>query len=313
MQAVTPPLAPRTRAQVDQVARALERYRDIEVAKREGWRSFGGDEPLMGQHWSPPEDYGADYQGSDARLDFARPNNLMYSKIDGEWVLTGAAFVVRIGADEVVPEGFYGRMDNWHIHDMQAAWAAATEERPILRWLGNRWLKDGWLKDGENGRARTAMVHVWAALPNPDGVFADYNRTIPLLKHGLDLGHARHLSKEAALGLDLAAEDGCENAYGGKLWVADTKRRQKRAIMRACKAEAQRVAAALEGDRQHPHRLFAEAEAAYRRVNAVFERELTPAQRRRIAMMSEHGDHGEGHDGHGNEQQDEHQNQHGEH
>lgn len=288
-------LTPAARRQIAQVRRGIARYRDIEVAKREGWKAFGADEPLMGQHWSPPEDFDLDYQGSNPPLDFARPNNLMYTEIDGEMVLTGAAFVVRLGPGEALPSGFAGSADKWHVHDFQAAWQAATEKRPILRWIGNWWLENNWLADG---RARAAMVHVWASLPNPDGPFADHNRILPLLKHGIDAGYARSLSLDAARGLDLAAKDGCDNAYGGRLWIADVSRRTKRTIMRTCKAEAKKIAASLEGHRNHPEHLFGDAAQSYARVQAVFERELTPEQQRRIAMMSEHG-HGDEHDGHG--------------
>ena len=294
--AVLPPLA---RAQFDAVARGIERYRDIAVAKREGWRAFGGDEPLMGQHWSPPERFGLDYQGPDAALDFARPNNLMYTEIDGRMVLTGAAFVVRIGHGEAVPEGFAGAFDKWHVHDFEAAWEAATQERPILRWLGRQWLKSNWLDDGEDGRARTAMVHVWAALPNPDGPFADYNRTLPLMKLGIDAEHARHLSLDAARGLSLATKDGCDNAYGGKLWIADAKRRAKRAIMRACKVEARALRAELSEHGEHAAHVFPRAAQAWHTVEAVAKRELTQRQRARIAAMSEHGHDGGDRDGDG--------------
>ena len=291
-------IPPRARAQLERVRQGIARYRDIEVAKREGWKAFGGDEPLMGQHWSPPERFDLDYQGPDAALDFARPNNLMYTKIGGEMVLTGAAFVVRIGPGEPVPEGFAGTDDRWHVHDFAAAWEAATEERPILRWIGRQWLKSNWLADGENGRARTAMVHVWAALPNPDGPFADYNRTLPLLKLGIAPSFARDLSADAARGLDLATEKGCENAYGGKLWIADPSRRAKRAIMRGCEAEADAVRKAMAGHEDHPEHVFPRAEQAHRAVEAIVARELTERQRARIAAMSEHGDRGNGHGNH---------------
>ena len=113
-----------------------------------------------------------------------------------------------------------------------------------------------------------------------------------MLKHGLDPSYAASLFEGAARGLDLATEDGCDNAYGGKLWIGDVKRRAKRAIMRTCKAEAARIAAAMDGHAEHPEHVFAEAQAAHERIEAVFEEQLSPDQRRRIAMMTEHGDHG---------------------
>lgn len=49
-----PALAPATTAQIHGVARAVERSRDFAVAERDGWKKFGGDEPLMGEHWLLP-------------------------------------------------------------------------------------------------------------------------------------------------------------------------------------------------------------------------------------------------------------------
>ena len=284
-----------TERQLNEVRRGIERYRDIEIAKREGWKPFGGDEPLMGQHWSPPEKLDLDYQGPDAELDFARPNNLMYTEIDGQMVLTGAAFVVRLGPGEPVPEGFDGTSDNWHVHDFKAAWDAATEERPLLGWIGNWWLDNNWMVDGPEGRARGAMLHVWAALPNPDGPFADHNRVIPLLKLGIDPEYAQSLSLDAARGLDLATRNGCENAYGGKLWIADADRRDKRAILSICEEQAAALRKALKGHESHPEHVYGEAADAYRAVEAAVAERLTDRQRRRIAMMTEHGNHDEGH------------------
>ena len=292
-------LSAKARDQFQTVERGIARYRDIAVAKEEGWRPFGGDEPLMGQHWSPPAEFDLDYQSADPDLDFARPNNLMYTEIDGRMVLTGAAFVVRLAEGEPVPEGFAGPHDNWHVHDFEAAFDAATEERPLVRWLGRRWLEDNWLDDGD-GRARGAMVHVWAALPNPDGPFADYNRALPLLKHGFDMAHLHHLSLDAARGLELAAPNGCENAAGGKLWIADPSDRARRAIMQACEAAASRVNRAIDVDRAQPMRVFAQAEEAWRTFDAAWNANLTATERARIAAMSEHGshsgDHGDGHE-----------------
>jgi hypothetical protein len=297
MQHTSPQISPVAQRQVQMVERGIARYADIEVAKREGWKPFGADEPLMGQHWSPPEEFDLDYQGSNARLDYARPNNLMYTEIDGEMVLTGAAFVVRLGPGEALPEGFHGDADAWHVHDFEKAVMAATEKRPIMRWLARWWLNDNWLADGPEGRARAAMVHVWASLPNPDGPFADRNRLIPLLKHDLGTEHLHHLSEDAAYGLELAAKDGCENAYGGRLWVADVSRRTKRRIMQICEREAEKVRGEIATHRARPMQVFAAAEAVQQRVTTFFDEQLTPEQRARIAAMNEHGDHGSGHDG----------------
>lgn len=283
-------VSPAAQRQVAQVARAIEKYKNFSVTEAEGWRKFGDDEPLMGEHWYPPESLGwEEYLGSDARLDFARPSNLMYTEIGGEKVLTGVAFVARLAEGERVPEGFAGSADKWHVHDFVRAVNAATEERPLLRWLANWWLDANYRNKGDD-RGRLAMVHVWASLPNPDGPFADHNRLLPYMKLGLPTEYAHGGSVDAALGLNLATEGGCDAAAGGKLWIANAKRKQERAIKSACQQAARDVSAALRDHREHPAMLNAAAERAWRGFDAVWNRTLTPVQRERVAAISEHGE-----------------------
>lgn len=280
-------------AELATVRAALARYADFAVAEAEGWRPFGGDEPLMGQHFFHPD--GPDYVHGDP-LDYARPSNLMYTEMDGRMVLTGASFNVRLGPGEPVPEGFPGDADVWHVHDFEAAIAAATEERPVLRWLAGWWL-DGPFGEGGDGRMRLAMVHVWFEPPNPDGPFADHNRLLPYLELGLPLEHAEGASLAAARGLALATPDGCENALAGRLWIADVSWRVGREIMRGCEAAAARAAVALG---EPAAALNAAGEAAWAEVSALLDARLTGDQKRRIEAMVEHGSHGGdgGHSGH---------------
>lgn len=77
-----------------QVAAATKRYRDASWLQKEGWKRFGGDERLMGEHWYRPT--GPDYV-SGQPIDFARPSNLMYTDIAGKKVLVGVAFHAHSG------------------------------------------------------------------------------------------------------------------------------------------------------------------------------------------------------------------------
>ncbi|WP_228242794.1 hypothetical protein [Porphyrobacter sp. GA68] len=294
-------LSPAAQREIAVVARAVERYKDFSVAQAEGWRKLGDDEPLMGEHWYPPESVGwEEYLGSDAKLDFSRPSNLMYTQINGEKVLTGVAFIVRLADGETVPEGFTGTADKWHVHDFVRAVNAATQERPLLRWLANWWLEANYFSKGD-ARGRLAMLHVWATLPNPDGVFADHNRLLPYMKLDLPTRYASGASLDAARGLNLATPGGCDAAAGGKLWIANAKRQQERAIRTSCQTAVRRVEAALREHGEHPAMLNAEAERAWRSFDAVWNATLSPEQRERVAAISEHGsEHGAGdaHDGH---------------
>ena len=58
--------------QIATVRKSLEKYKDFNVAKREGWKPFGGEAPLMGMHYSNKK--WPDYVYGD-KLDFSKPNN----------------------------------------------------------------------------------------------------------------------------------------------------------------------------------------------------------------------------------------------
>jgi hypothetical protein len=280
-------LPARTQAQIDEVARAVDRYRDFETAKKDGWRLFGGDEPLMGEHYSHPE--GPDYLAGQP-IDFSRPSNLMYTDIGGKKVLTGVAFVVRLGDDEPLPEGFYGDADRWHVHDFPKAISAALEERPLLNWLAESWLNANYRNKGDN-RGRLAMAHTWVTLPNPDGMFADLNRTLPYLKLGLPVEWANGSNEAAARGLHLATAKGCPDTVDGALWIATAKAAQARAVRKACAASAASVKDALRGG--DPKNINAVAERSWNAYQQVWKSTLTAEQRARVDAMVEHGNHGD--------------------
>ncbi|WP_298913764.1 hypothetical protein [uncultured Algimonas sp.] len=281
--------------QIEQVRAAAARYRDFDVAQRDGWKPFGDEEPLMGRHYyieNPAYDYVAGEP-----IDFSRPNNLIYADFGAGPTLTGVAYVVRLGPDDALPAGFAGPQDRWHVHDMVGIINAATEERPFIRGLAQRWLKDRYFKRGDD-RARLAMVHVWTETDNPDGLFADYDRTIPYRKLGLTADHWRGRSVTAARGLHLATPDGCEQTYEAKAWVADTSGKQNRTIMSACRDAAGRLRAVLAGG-PSPERLDGAALRAWDDYSRAYDTVLSPAQKARINAMSEHGPdahHGHSHD-----------------
>ncbi len=275
-----------TIAQIHEAYEATLKYRDFSVAEREGWKKFGGDEPLMGEHWHHPD--GPDYVGSDADLDFSRPSNLMYTDIGGKRTLTGVTFNVRLGDGEATPQGFSGNADRWHIHDMLKAIEAALQDRPLLRWLANGWIDANYRNKGDD-RGRVAMVHVWVGVPNPDGIFADHNRTVPYLKLGLPASLADGASVESAQGVNLATKNGCAEIIDGRLWIANASKATGKKLHAACKAEAAIVRSQLQSS---PAQLNQTAALAWRRFDGAWQAALTPEQHARVDAISEHGDHG---------------------
>lgn len=63
-------------AQLNAARAATERYRDFENARRDGYKLFGKEGPLMGEHW-----YRADIVKQP--LDLARPSTLQYARVNG--------------------------------------------------------------------------------------------------------------------------------------------------------------------------------------------------------------------------------------
>ncbi|MFQ6547852.1 hypothetical protein AADZ90_007830 [Aestuariibius sp. 2305UL40-4] len=272
------------------VAEATARaYTDLGALRRAGWKKFGGDEPLMGEHWFPPG--GADYVGVD-RIDPARPSNFLFTEIGGQKRLVALSYNVWIAPGDPVPEGFAGSADVWHVHDAVAFTDAALEERPFLGAIAQGWLADEAAKRG--GRTRLAMVHLWL-IPNPDGRFADRNRTLPYLDLGLPVEWANGASMAAAHGLALAGRDGCDEALDGKLWVAAADRRTVRNLKAVCGQLAAFVREDL-GSKASANTRGARAWATLQReMNA----RLTPEEQARIAAISEHGEDHMGHGKHG--------------
>lgn len=269
-------------AQLATLRRSLVRYYDFEVARREGWKKFGGDGPLVGEHWYlPVTKGGVDYR-SGQPLDFSRPSSLMYTDIGDKRVLTGVTFNVRLADGEPVPDGFAGPADVWHVHDFRVFFATALRDRPVARWLVNRTMEKRW-----GGRERLAMIHVWAgAIPNPDGVFAHYNRLVPYLKLGLPRSMADGASLSAARGLNLATRDGCAAAIDGAVRMAGASDGSKARLHQACATAAAHVREGLES--RDKARINAMAEHGWAMFDAVWNRELTAEQKARIAAITEH-------------------------
>ena len=288
---VDPSTQPRAAdAQLAALRAGIARYADFEVARREGWKKFGGmrsgEGPLMGEHWFlPPKAGGPDYLSGQA-LDFSRPSNLIYAEIGGRRQLIGVTFNVRLADGEPVPEGFTGNADTWHVHDFPKAIAAATETRPMLRWLAQRFVDPEWSKGGVR-RGRVAMVHVWPTIDNPDGLYADKHRVLPYLKLGLSADFARGASLAAAKGLHLATPRGCADTIDGALWIAAAPKDTAKALHATCATAAAHVKQGLSTGRKADINRM--GEHGWAMFNAHWTRALTPQQERRIAAITEHG------------------------
>jgi hypothetical protein len=266
--------SPALEAEVEAVRRATERYRDIEVARREGYRLFGMEGPLVGEHWYLPD-------AVRRPLDMARPSTLQYATVDGRKVLVGVAYTYYRRSDEPVPEGFAGAGDVWHTHDVTRLARAATAERPVLRAIVERRIRRGRVGAGD-GRTLLTMVHAWVWSENPDGMFAGQHRGLPYLRAGLPASHAAGAREAAAMVVSLIVADGCADEVRRTDRLAGLSRTQSRDLRRACDHQAETArafrgasAAALNGT----------AEQAWTTYLAERDRILRPEQRQRIRRV----------------------------
>ena len=267
--------------QIAQGVAAAAPYADLRDARRAGWRKFGGPAALMGQHYYNRDN--PDYVSGEP-LDPTRLSNLLYAEIGGRQTLVGVAYNYRIGDADLLPEGFDGARDVWHVHDVARFAAAITTDRPLLRWAANRFLTPEF--EGGDGvrRDKLAMVHLWT-IPNPDGPFASHNRALAYLQLGLPTGWADGASKEAALGLSLARPEGCAEMIDTDAWVANLPRATTRRLHSTCDQVADHVRARL-GSKAEAN---AAGEAAWATFDRIRDENLSPAQKLRIASIVEDG------------------------
>jgi hypothetical protein len=263
-------------AEVQRVRQATERYRDIDAARRDGYRRFGQEGALMGEHWYHPD-------AVRRPLDLARPSTLQYATIGGRKVLVGVAYTYYRRPGEPVPEGFAGASDTWHTHDVTRLARTVTAERPLLRGIVERRIRRGRVGAGD-GRTLLTMVHAWVWLENPDGLFAEQHRALPYLRAGLPASHAVGGSEHAALGVSLLAENGCADEVRRTDRLAGLSREQARDLRRACDRRAEAVRAVRDAP---VARLNAAAERAWTDYLADRARVLRPEQMERMQRVME--------------------------
>ena len=147
-----------------QLARqATEKYRDINVARAEGYVQTTQDLPRLGAHFVKPSLV-------DDVFDPAQPESLLYTRrLSGTWELVGVMYLTPPGPNP--PEGFAGPLDVWHYH---------TNLCFVGRVVVGRTSAEDCAARGGRFRARTGwMLHVWLYLDSPNGLFSAEN---PLLQ-----------------------------------------------------------------------------------------------------------------------------------
>ncbi|HSU13981.1 hypothetical protein [Longimicrobium sp.] len=262
-------------AQVQAVRAATARYRDHASAVADGYRRFGQESPLMGEHWYRPDLVGRP-------LDLQHPSTLQYVNIGGRKVLAGVAYTVYRRPGDPVPAGFAGSADAWHTHDIAHLADAATEDRPLLHGIVRRRIRNG--RVGPEGRTLLTMVHAWVWLDNPDGMFAQEHRALPYLRAGLPSTWAAGADEAVAQGIALLAPGACAGEVRRTGQLARTDGAQNRMLASACEQSAARVRAAL-ARRREAATVNAAAARAWTGYEAAHDRILRADQRARMQRI----------------------------
>jgi hypothetical protein len=265
--------------QLEQLRLATERYRNHENAVADGFKRFGADGPLMGEHWYHPDRVKAE-------LDLASPSTLQYAWIGEKRELVGVAYTLYRRPTDPMPEGFTGDEDHWHVHDLSKVARAIASERPFARFLVDAGIRRGRVGAGD-GRTHLTMVHAWPWLDNPDGPFAQRHRALPYLRAGFPASYASSGNEDAAWGVSLLMPGTCRGEVQRVNALAHLTTDQRSRLGAAC-ATAEAEVHAVMRPTIPAETLNATASSAWRRYREAQAALLTAEQKERLAATIEH-------------------------
>ncbi|MGH7461297.1 MAG: hypothetical protein ACREMA_09750, partial [Longimicrobiales bacterium] len=263
--------------QINAARRATERYREHANAVSDGYRLFGAEGPLMGEHWYHPDLVRKP-------LDLEHPATLQYALIDGRRTLVGVAYNTYQKPGQPLPDGFAGTTDHWHVHDMPKLARALVADRPLLRRIVDRRVERGELGAGDF-RSQLVMVHAWIWSDNPAGMFAQQHRALPYLRAGLPSAWAGRADLNAAQGVALLRE-GCAQEIGRLDRLARLSAEQQKSFKSACDTAASKVRAAA-AHVSDADALNTVAAGAWKTFSQQRDGLLTSDQKRRLAAVVE--------------------------
>jgi hypothetical protein len=160
------PLTAAEQVQVDSiladVKAATKQYKDIEVAKTDGYRQVTQFIPGLGLHM-----FNFKYAGT---FDPLKPQLLLYMPTaDGSLKLAGVSYMLP-HRSEVAPEGFPGGADVWHYHEnlcfLKGGSVTIATKTDCAAIGGFHQGQTGWL------------LHAWIYVKNPGGVFTEDNPVV---------------------------------------------------------------------------------------------------------------------------------------
>jgi hypothetical protein len=162
---VTPAQRVVLKQQLAEAKAASAKYRDIDVAKADGYFQVTQFIPGIGLHL-------ANIRMPTTTFDPARPQVLLYQPDDkGKLRLAGVAYEFA-HVDDTPPAGFAGGSDVWHYHNnlcfQKGGSVTIAKDQASCMAVG-----------GLAFQKQTAwLLHAWVWTPNPDGVFTENNPNV---------------------------------------------------------------------------------------------------------------------------------------
>jgi hypothetical protein len=145
---------------IEDTIRDLKRFRTPEQAFAAGYRSIGdavtGDEHYV--NWS--------YANDGHILDPARPESVVYERIDGKQQAVAAMYGMPFGSTFADVPDVGGALTQWHVHG-----DLCLTDNPQQRVVAGLTSLNGQCPPGTSKAGNTPMLHVWTR-PNPCGPFA---------------------------------------------------------------------------------------------------------------------------------------------
>jgi hypothetical protein len=145
---------------------ATRKFRNFQVATREGYLPFGPDMPNMGEHFVNPS------LAVKQEPDLLRPSVLTYLRVRDEMVLTGVAYTLPVQPGEYPPQLPFEDA-RWHYHS-----GNLIEEAHGLH--------DHSLHNEQSDKVRLGMVHAWVWMDNPAGFFEADNWALNYNRLGIE-------------------------------------------------------------------------------------------------------------------------------
>ena len=148
---------------------ATEKYRDVRVARADGYRQVTAIYPGTGAHFADLDLLAA------GTFHVTRPTALQYARgADGGFELVGVAWVLPGKADDS-PPSFFAPLGQWHFHDEHARCFRRIGQDAFSEFTAAAACAAA---GGVFVEAGHWMLHAWLFRPSPDGVFAAKNWTI---------------------------------------------------------------------------------------------------------------------------------------